>query len=65
MEMKEDAPLSFLNDCTCDTSMAGKVATYLTYLTSDFREEKSLEQEVEAFLDSYGRKGNAAITSDT
>ena len=45
--------------------MVGKFATYLTYITSDFREEKSLEQEVEAFLDIYGRKGNAAITSDT
>jgi len=44
--------------------MVGKFDTYLTYITSDFREEKSLEQEVEAFLDIYGRKGNAAITSD-
>ena len=65
VEMKEDAPLSFLNSCKCENSMVGKCATYLTYLTSDFREEKSLEQEVEAFLDIYGRKGNAAITSDT
>jgi hypothetical protein len=64
VEMKEDAPLSFLNYCKCDTSMVGKFDTYLTYITSDFREEKSLEQEVEAFLDIYGRKGNAAITSD-
>jgi hypothetical protein len=43
----------------------GKCDTYLTYITSDFREDESLEQEVEAFLDIYRRKGNAAITSDT
>ena len=49
MEMKEDAPLSFLNYYKCDTSMVGKCATYLTYITSDFREEKSLEQPVKPF----------------
>ena len=47
--MKEDAPLSFLNYCKCDTSMVGKCDTYLTYITSDFREEKSLEQPVKPF----------------
>jgi hypothetical protein len=41
VEMKEDAPLSFLNYCKCDT--------YLTYITSDFQEEKSLEQPVKPF----------------
>jgi hypothetical protein len=49
VEMKEDAPLSFLNYRQCDTSMVGKCETYLTYITSDFREDKSLEQPVKPF----------------
>jgi hypothetical protein len=30
-------------------SMAGKFDNYLTYITSDFREERSLEQPVKPF----------------
>jgi len=44
--------------------MAGKFDNYLTSITIDFREEKSLEQPVKLFPDIYGRKGNAAFTSD-
>jgi hypothetical protein len=44
--------------------MAEKFDNYLTHITIDFREEKSLEQPVKLFPDIYGRKGNAAITSD-
>ena len=49
VEMKEDAPLSFLNYCKCDNSMVGTCDMYLTYITSDFREERSLEQPVKPF----------------
>jgi hypothetical protein len=44
--------------------MAGKFDNYLTYITIDFREAKSLEQPAKLFPDISRRKGNAPITSD-
>ena len=44
--------------------MAGKFDNYLTYITIDFREAKSLDQPAKLFPDIYGGKGNALITSD-